>query len=144
MYDVKHIRDDFPWTRVRDASVEPWRRGGTGWMDDALPGWGDALHEHLLVIDRILKEHDATDRFVIAQFKEKWGMARMYWDVIGKDGFPLTPVEAPWLRELSREVIDMEESTRGICCWCGATEGVVCRNGWVHWSCDACESAHGG
>ena len=69
MYDLNCAKTDFPWTRVRNNSVEPWRDIDSGWFDDMLPGWGDVIHEHLIKLDRILKDNNATNCIVISQVK---------------------------------------------------------------------------
>lgn len=108
-------------------------------MEDLPEGWGDVIHDGLVRIDAILREHDAADKMYIAQVKEKFGTLRFYYDILGEDGLPVYRDEAPWTVELFNAVRDMETSTGKVCCFCGTREGLRWRSGWVHLSCDACE-----
>jgi hypothetical protein len=139
MYDLSKAKDDFPWTRVRDNSVEPWLEIGEGWFNDVLPGWGDVIHDGLVKIDALLKEHCATERIVIAQVKEKFGQLRFYYDVLGEGGHFAYEDEEPWLRELFDIVQEMESATGEVCCYCGTRDNLSWRHGWIHVSCDDCE-----
>ena len=128
MYDLDQAVTDFPWTKL------PWSDINCGWFGLGMPnGWGDVIHEGLAKIDKYLKEHDLMDKFVIEQAKEKWGRLRIYFDIIDPD--------VPYERydELLAIMDEIESESARVCCVCGTREGVKCRGGWVHYSCDKCE-----
>lgn len=139
MYDLRHAKIDFPWTRVRSSLVEPWREGDEGWFDYGIPiGWGDVIHKGLSKIDKILESFDAKDKIVLAQVKEKFGMLRVYFDMFDSDGEPVYSPDECYIA-VAKEVRAMEDETARVCCDCGSEIDVRCYGGWVHYACEKCE-----
>ena len=142
MYDLAQAHIDFPWTQVRHSDVEPWRSDGSGWFDEVPPGWGNVIHEHLLKLDVLLREHGAANRIFIEQVKEKWGTLRFYYTIFDAGGFPAYGDTEPWIDDFEVIVREMENATGRVCCWCGREDGLKWRSGWVHLSCESCERKH--
>lgn len=139
MYDLKQAKTDFPWTMVKDNSVEPWREHNEGWFDHGIPqGWGDVIHRGLTEIDKILERFDARDRIAIAQVKEKWGSLRFYFDLFAPDG-ECVYADNECYSLVYDAVTKMEDETATVCCYCGTTENVECYGGWAHYACEDCE-----
>lgn len=139
MYDLTQAKDDFPWTRVGNSDIEPWRDADEGWFDHLPKGWGDVIHRGLETMDAILARDDATGRLHIAQAKEKFGTLRLYVDVTDEQGLPIHGIDQPWVAELMDAIYEMEAATSRVCCNCGTSEHLRWRRGRVHLSCDECE-----
>lgn len=73
--------EKYPWTKIEDNSVEPWRLIGSSWFDELeedMPGWVNITHAMCAAVQDIIDKHPGS--FVsIIQFKEKFGEARVYY-----------------------------------------------------------------
>lgn len=73
--------EKYPWTKVEDNSVEPWRLIGSSWFDELeedMPGWVNITHAMCAAVQDVIDKHPGS--FVsIIQFKEKFGEARVYY-----------------------------------------------------------------
>ena len=73
--------EKYPWTKVEDNLVEPWRLIGSSWFDDLeqyAPGWLKITHAMCTAVQDVIDRHPGS--FVsITQFKEKFGEARVYY-----------------------------------------------------------------
>lgn len=73
--------EKYPWTKIEDNSVEPWRLIGSSWFDDLeedMPGWVNITHAMCAAVQDVIDKHPGS--FVsIIQFKEKFGEARVYY-----------------------------------------------------------------
>ena len=73
--------EKYPWTKVEDNRVEPWRIIGSSWFEDLeeyAPGWSNITHAMCAAVQDVIDKHPGS--FVsIIQFKEKFGEARVYY-----------------------------------------------------------------
>ena len=142
MYNLDNVVKDFPWTRVTYNRIEPWREEGSNWFNTLPAGWGDVIYNGLVKLDHLLQEHNAKDRIVIEQVKEKWGSLRFYSIFLPREkeiSDEEYAVELAWQDEFYRTVNEMENETMRVCYNCGTRDNIQCYGGWVHFACPACE-----
>lgn len=147
MYDLKKVESDFPWALEGRLLDDPRNNPGYNSFEYLPQGWGDVIQKHLLLLEKILTDYNIIDRICVAQVKEKYGTLRFYYDLVplsfkddnNKEDINEIPEAAR--KAVNQCVNDLENATQNICCYCGTTDNVTCRDGWVHYSCDACENS---
>ena len=121
---------NYPWTKVVDNSVEPWRPLETSsWFDDIeedIPGWTNISHAMCAAVQKIIDDH--PNSFVnILQFKEKFGDARLYYDASDDISEPI------------KEIVNaFELASTQTCIKCGAAGKIREKLSWIAPLCDTC------
>lgn len=120
--------EKYPWTKVEDNRVEPWRTIGSSWFEDLeeyAPGWLNISHAMCSAVQDVIDKHPGS--FVsIIQFKEKFGEARVYYAAS---------------KDISDKVHDIimafSRASEQTCIKCGAAGKIRGDLPWIRPLCDA-------
>jgi hypothetical protein len=119
----------YPWTKVVDNRVEPWRLISSSWFDDLeedMPGWVNIAHTMCAAVQDIINKH--PNNFVsIIQFKEKFGEARVYYEASEDIYLEVCKVIDAFIRASART-----------CIKCGAAGEIRGNLNWILPLCDTC------
>ena len=120
--------EKYPWTKVEDNRVEPWRTIGSSWLEDLeeyAPGWLNITRAMCSAVQDVIDKHPGS--FVsIIQFKEKFGEARVYYTAS---------------KDISDKVHDIimafSRASEQTCIKCGAAGKIRGDLPWIRPLCDA-------
>lgn len=118
----------YPWTKVEDNRVEPWRPIGSSWFDDFeedMPGWSNITHAMCAAVQDVIDRHPGSSVSIL-QFKEKFGEARVYY--VASEDISVS---------VGNIIAAFERASEQTCIKCGAAGKIRGDLAWILPLCDA-------